>query len=174
MPEQKGIYSIIPVSPHTHYTPAEGGQVNWNGLSDSIIRGHCRVYRDASQDIPAATETTIEFNAKSYDIFNNFDIANYWATFPSPGKIWVATKICVSSSANNRQIKLSIKNASDLISNGLIPVVGGVGVSTIEFSDLVDISGTVHLCITILCSEALTIQAGADRSFAIFKRMANR
>ena len=170
MPIQKGIYSIIPVSVHDHSSPAYGGRLSWSGLSGTILKAHCRVYRNALQDIAAATETTIGFNAKSYDILNYFDIENYRANFTSSGKIWVTTKICVSSSANNRQITLSIKNASGLISNGFMPVCSGVGISTIEFSDLVDISASDYLYITILCSEALTIQPGADRSFAIFSR----
>ena len=174
MPEQKGIYSIIPVSPHTHYTPAEGGQINWPGISDSIMKAHCRVYRNASQSIAADTEPSVGFNAKSFDPLNDFDTAMFWITCIGPGKIWVATKICVDSSANNRQITLSIKCAGGLISNGFISVVGGVGISTVEFSDLVDVAGSGYLYITILCSEALTISPGADRSFAIFKRWADR
>jgi len=170
MPIQKGIYSIIPVSVHDHSSPAYGGQISWPGISDSIMKAHCRVYRNTTQSIAAATETMIEFNAKSYDFLNYFDIENYRANFNASGKIWVVIKICVSSSANNRQITLSIDNASGLISHGFMPVVGGVGISTIEFSDLVDISDSDYLYITILCSEALTIQAGADRTFAIFSR----
>ena len=174
MPIQKGIYSIIPVSPHTHYTPAEGGQINWPGLSDSIMKAHCRVYRDAVQNVPAASEATVTFNAKSYDPLNDFDLTYNKLNYIGPGKIWVAIKVCVSSSANNRQITLAIRNASDLISNAYIPVVGGVGIATIQFSDLVDISGSDYLHIKIFCSETLTIQPGADRTFAIFRWWSDR
>ena len=159
---------------HDHSSIIQGGWINWAGLGNSVMKAHCRVYRNASQNIPAATETTIEFNAESYDPSDIFDIANYRANYTSGGKIWVATKICVGSSANNRQITLSIKNASGLISNGFMPVCSGVGISTVEFSDLIDISGTGYLYITILCSEALVIQPGDDRSFAIFRRWSDR
>jgi len=174
MPKQKGIYSVIPIVVHDHSSLAQGGWINWAGLGNSILKAHCRVYRDAIQNISAATETTIEFNAESYNPSDIFDIANYRANYTSGGKIWVAVKICVSSSANNRQITLSIKNASGLISNGLMPVASNVGISTIEFSDLVNISGSGYLYITILCSEALTIQPGANRTFAIFLRYSDR
>ena len=166
MPEQKGIYSIIPVSPHTHYTPAEGGQIKSQGLDDSIVYSGFRVYRAAVQSILAITDTIIEFTNITYDPLSMFNTSTYKFTCPYDGMWKLSVYLTIGSVDVHRQLNIKfINELGAIISQCWRPLVGGTGVNSVSFEDTQQLNVGDTIRVQVLCNVDLGLQNGADKTF---------
>ena len=166
MPEQKGIYSIIPITAHNHSNLAQGGNLIKGSFDTSIINSKFRVYRANVQSIPADTETIIEFTNKTYDPLSIFNITTYKFTCPYSGMWIFSVYLTIGTVVANYQLNIRfINQASTIISQCWKPLITGIGINSVNFEDIQQLSVSNTIQVQVLCSNALTLQGGEDRTF---------
>jgi len=166
MPEQKGIYSVIPTVIHDHSSPAQGGLIPRAGLDGSIVYSGFRVYLGTVQSILATTETIIEFDNINYDFLSMFNTSTHKFTCPYAGMWKLYVCLTIGTVVANYQLNIRFINESaTVISQCWKPLISGIGINSIIFEDTSSLASGDTVRVQVYCANALTLQNGADRTF---------
>jgi len=166
MPEQKGIYGIIPVTVHNHSNSAQGGHISKTGLDDSIIKSGFRVYRALTQSILAATETIILFSDITYDPLSMFNTSTYKFTCPYAGMWKLSVYLTTDAVTANCQFTIRfIDESATIISQCWRPLITATGINSVSFEDTPQLNVGDTVRVQVLCGSNRTLQGGFDRTF---------
>jgi hypothetical protein len=128
--------------------------------------GDGKWYRNATQAITAATDTTIAFNAADYDQASKgtFNTGTGEFTASSACRLLVTAQVRVTGQTSDSDVEIKIQKNGSNVSNGITHFdnAGTTADSITSTSTVVSLSSSDVIRVQVNCSDAETVAAGTS------------
>jgi hypothetical protein len=171
-------------APNTDYVLSDGSPVlirraytTANPITWLIGEGtKARTYRGSSnQSLPAATDTKVQLNAKSFDYWGWFDIStNYCYTVGVPqanGQYLVSATVNFSPPSAASQATIWIAKNGVSVSKVQGQIQSGSNNLTLTVTDVIDLSSGDYVELWARCELATSINYGSDKTFMAIAKL---
>jgi hypothetical protein len=135
-----------------------------------------RVYRDGtSQSLPAATDTKVQLNARSFDYRSWFDIStNYRYTISitvANGQYLVSAAVNFSPPSSASQAAIWIAKNGVSVAKVQGQIQSGSNNLTLRVTDVIELSSGDYVELWARCELATSINYGSDRTFMAIAKL---